>query len=157
MTSMQSIADAVNELAGKFSGQLLQPADAGYETARKVHNGLVDKRPELIARCSGVADVVDALDLARKLSLEVAVRGGGHNVAGRATIDGGLMIDLLPMKGIYVDRQARRARAQGGVTWGEFNRETQLHGLATTGGVASTSGSAGVTPGGGSGGGEGQE
>ncbi len=147
MTS--SLADAVTELAGRFSGQLLQPADAGYEEARKVHNGLIDKRPALIARCRGVADVVDAVKLARKLSLEVAVRGGGHNVAGRATIDGGLMIDLSPMKGIHVDPEGRTARAQGGVTWGELNRETQLHGLAVTGGVVSTTGIAGLTLGGG--------
>src|SRR4249919_62249 len=113
MTS--SLADAVIELASRFSGRLLQPADAGYEEARKVHNGLVDKRPALIARCRGVADVVDAVDLARKLGLEVAVRGGGHNVAGRATIEGGLMIDLMPMKGIHVDPNARIVRAQGGI------------------------------------------
>jgi FAD/FMN-containing dehydrogenase len=149
MSSVPSVADAVSELAGKFSGQLLQPADAGYEDARKVHNGLVNKRPALIARCRGVADVVDAVDLARKLDLEVAVRGGGHNVAGRATVEGGLMIDLMPMKGIYVDPNARTVRAQGGVTWAEFNRETQLHGLAVTGGVVSTTGIAGLTLGGG--------
>lgn len=149
MTSVPSVGDAVAELAGKFSGQLLQPADAGYEEARKVHNGLVDKRPALIARCRGVADVVDAIDLAHKLSLEVAVRGGGHNVAGRATVDGGLMIDLAPMKGIHVDPYARTACAQGGVTWAELNRETQLHGLAVTGGVVSTTGIAGLTLGGG--------
>jgi FAD/FMN-containing dehydrogenase len=149
MTSVPSVADAVVELASKFSGQLLQPADAGYEEARKVHNGLVNKRPALIARCCGVTDVVDAVNLARKLSLEVAVRGGGHNVAGRATVDGGLMIDLAPMKGIHVDPHARTARAQGGVTWAELNRETQLHGLAVTGGVVSTTGIAGLTLGGG--------
>jgi len=96
-----------------------------------------------------VADVVDAVNLARKLSLEVAVRGGGHNVAGRATVDGGLMIDLAPMKGIHVDPDAHTARAQGGVTWAELNRETQLHGLAVTGGVVSTTGIAGLTLGGG--------
>src|SRR6266542_1141504 len=147
MTS--SLADTFIELASRFSGELLQPADAGYEEIRKVHNGLVDKRPLLIARCRGVADVVDAVKLARKLNLEVAVRGGGHNVAGRATIDGGLMIDLAPMKGIHVDPRARTARAQGGVTWAEFNRETQLHELAVTGGVVSTTGIAGLTLGGG--------
>ena len=114
-----------------------------------MHNGLVDKRPALIARCRGVADVVDAIKLAQSLGLEVAVRGGGHNVAGRATIDGGLMIDLAPMKGIHVDPRTRTARAQGGVTWAEFNRETQLHGLAVTGGVVSTTGIAGLTLGGG--------
>src|SRR6185503_8598567 len=112
MASAPSVADAVTELAGRFSGQLLQPADAGYEEARKVHNGLVNKRPALIARCLGVADVVDAVSLARKLNLEVAVRGGGHNVAGRATVEGGLMIDLAPMKGIHVGPGARTARAQ---------------------------------------------
>ncbi len=149
MTLVPTVADAVTELANKFSGQLLQPTDAGYEEARKVHNGLVNKRPALIARCRGVADVVDAVDLARKLGLEVAVRGGGHNVAGRATVEGGLMIDLMPMKGIHVDPNARTVRAQGGVTWAELNRETQLHGLAVTGGVVSTTGIAGLTLGGG--------
>ena len=149
MTSIPSLAESVTELGSRFSGQLLQPADAGYEEARKVHNGLVNKRPILIARCRGVADVVDAVNLARKLDLEVAVRGGGHNVAGRATVEGGLMIDLTPMKGIHVDAHARTARAQGGVTWAELNREMQLHGLAVTGGVVSTTGIAGLTLGGG--------
>jgi FAD/FMN-containing dehydrogenase len=137
------------ELAPGFSGQLLQPTDAGYDDARRVHNGLVDKRPAVIARCAGVADVADAVKLARTLDLDVAVRGGGHNVAGRATIDGGLMIDLSTMKGIHVDVRARTARAQGGVLWKEFNRETQIHGLATTGGVVGTTGIAGLTLGGG--------
>ena len=149
MTSVPSVADAVTELAGRFTGQLLQPLDVGYEEARKVHNGLVNKRPALIARCRGVADIVDAINLARKLSLEVAVRGGGHNVAGRATVEGGLMIDLAPMKGIHVDADAHTVRAQGGVTWAELNRETQLHGLAVTGGVVSSTGIAGLTLGGG--------
>ena len=119
MRSNVSLADAVGELAAKFTGQLLHPADVGYDEARKVHNGLIDKRPALIARCRGVADVVDAVNLARETGLEVAVRGGGHNVAGRATVDGGLMIDLAPMKGIHVDPHARTVRAQGGVTWAE--------------------------------------
>jgi hypothetical protein len=142
-------AEAVTTLGKTFAGQLLQPADPGYEEARKVHNGLVDKRPALIARCLGVADIVEVVHLARTLNLEVAVRGGGHNVAGRATVDGGLMIDLSLMKGIHVDPKARTTRAQGGVTWGELNRETQLYGLATTGGVVSTTGIAGLTLGGG--------
>ena len=149
MSSVRSVAEVAGELSATFSGQLLRPADAGYEEARKVHNGLVDKRPALIARCRGVADVVDAVNLTRKLGLEVAVRGGGHNVAGRATIDGGLVIDLSPMKGIEVDPKGRTVRAQGGVTWGELNRETQLHGLAVTGGVVSSTGIAGLTLGGG--------
>jgi len=149
MLPIRSLADAAAELAGTFRGELLQPMDAGYEDARRVHNGLVDKRPALIARCRGVADVVEALDLTRRLGLEGAIRGGGHNVAGRATIDGGVMIDLSPMKAIHVDAEGRTAWAQGGVTWGELNRETQLHGLAVTGGVISSTGISGLTLGGG--------
>src|SRR3954453_7087039 len=149
MSSFRSVAEMATELSGTFSGHLLRPADVGYEQARSVHNGLVDKRPALIAQCRGVADVVDAVNLTRKLGLEVAVRGGGHNVAGRATIDGGLVIDLSPMKGIYVDPKNRTVRAQGGVTWAELNRETQLHGLAVTGGTVSNTGIAGLTLGGG--------
>ena len=140
---------SVADLTARFSGQLLQSTDAGYDDARRVHNGLIDKRPALIARCRNVADVVDAVNHARESALEVAVRGGGHNVAGRATIDGGLMIDLALMKGIHVDPKARTARAQGGATWGEYNRETQVHGLASTGGVISTTGIGGLTLGGG--------
>ncbi len=149
MTSRASLTDAVTQLAGTFSGQLLQPLDRGYDEARSVHNGLVEKRPALIARCRGVADIGDAVKLAREHGLEVSIRGGGHNVAGRAVVDGGLMIDLSLMKGIHVDPKARTARAQGGVLWTEFNRETQLHGLATTGGIVSTTGVAGLTLGGG--------
>jgi len=137
------------ELAPGFAGQLLQPADAAYDEARRVHNGLVDKRPALVARCAGVADVADAVTLARALNLEIAVRGGGHNVAGKACVEGGLMIDLSPLKGIHVDVAARTVRAQGGVLWKELNRETQLFGLATTGGVVGTTGIAGLTLGGG--------
>jgi hypothetical protein len=137
------------QLAPGFTGRLLQPTDGEYEDARRVHNGLVDKRPAIIARCRGVADICDAVKLARALNMDVAVRGGGHNVAGHATIEGGLMIDLMPMKGIHVDPRARVARAQGGVLWSEFNRETQVHGLATTGGVVGSTGIAGLTLGGG--------
>jgi FAD/FMN-containing dehydrogenase len=149
MTDVSSISAAVGELSAKFVGHLLQPTDTAYDEARKVHNGLIDKRPALIAQCQGMADIVDAVHLARRLQLAVAVHGGGHNVAGRATIDGGLMIDVSPMKGIHVDATALTVRAQGGVTWAELNRETQLHGLATTGGVVSTTGIAGLTLGGG--------
>ncbi len=144
-----SSAITLDQLAPTFTGQLLQPADAGYDDARRVHNGLIDKRPALVARCRGTADVADAVKLARSMNLEIAVRGGGHNVGGRGTIDGGVMIDLAPMKGIHVDPVKRTARAQGGVLWKEFNRETQLHGLATTGGVVGTTGIAGLTLGGG--------
>lgn len=149
MPSISSVADAAAELAPAFIGELLRPGDTGYDEARRVHNGLIDKRPALIARCRGVADVVDALNLSRRLGLELAVRGGGHNVAGLATIDGGVMIDLTLMKGIHVDPKARTVRAEGGTTWAEINRATQLHGLAVTGGVVSSTGVAGLTLGGG--------
>jgi FAD/FMN-containing dehydrogenase len=149
MTHVSKIAQSLEALEKTFSGRLLRPGDAGYDEARHVHNGLIDKRPALIARCVGTADVADAIKLGRQLELEIAVRGGGHNVGGRATVEGGLMIDLAPMKGLHVDVKARTARAQGGVTWGEFNRATQLHGLATTGGAISTTGVAGLTLGGG--------
>ena len=98
MTSTTAINEAVAAASAGFSGRLIQPEEAGYDEARRVHNGLVDKRPALIARCQGVADVVDAVLLARNLGLEAAVRGGAHNVAGRATVDNGLMIDLSLMK-----------------------------------------------------------
>jgi FAD/FMN-containing dehydrogenase len=141
--------DAITALTSRFSGQLLKPTDAGYDAARRLHDGLIDKRPFLIARCRNTSDVVDAVNFARENAFKVSVRGGGHNVAGRAAIDGGLMIDLSLMKGIHVDPNARTARAQGGVTWGEYNRETQLHGLASTGGAVSTTGIGGLTLGGG--------
>jgi len=149
MTAVRSVAAAAAVLGNSFSGELLKPGEAGYEEARKVHNGLVDKRPALIARCRQTADVADAIKLTQRLGLEVAVRGGGHNVAGRATIDGGVMIDLVPMREIRVDPENRRVRAQGGVTWAELNRETQRYGLAVTGGVVSSTGIAGLTLGGG--------
>src|SRR5215831_10421017 len=116
-----SLAEAIAQLSPTFAGQLLLRHDAGYDDVRRVHNGLIDKRPAVIARCHGTADVVDAVKLARTLGLEVAVRGGGHNVAGRATVDDGLMIDLAPMKGIHVDAVRKTVRAQGGVTWKELN------------------------------------
>jgi FAD/FMN-containing dehydrogenase len=144
-----AVSDRIAALASRFCGQLLQPTDAGYDAARRIHNGLIDKHPFLIARCRNVADVVDAVNFAREHAVEVAVCGGGHNVAGRAAIDDGLMIDLSSMKGIHVDPNTRTARAQGGVTWGEYNRETQLHGLASTGGAVSTTGIGGLTLGGG--------
>lgn len=149
MTSEAPESARTEGLRAGLAGRLIQPGDPGYDEARRVHNGLVDKRPRIIARCRGVADVVDAIRLARELGLEVAVRGGGHNVAGRAMVDDGLVIDLSAMKGIHVDARTRTARAQGGVVWGELDRETQLHGLATTGGIVSTTGIAGLTLGGG--------
>jgi FAD/FMN-containing dehydrogenase len=148
MMSM-TFASSVTDLAKTFSGRIIQPTDPEYEDARRVHNGLIDKRPALIARCGGAGDIVDAIKTARDYGLDIAVRGGGHNVAGRSTIDGGLLIDLSRMTGIHVDPKSRIAVAQGGATWNLFNRETQLHGLATTGGVVSTTGIGGLTLGGG--------
>lgn len=149
VTAVRSVAAEAAEFGKTFRGKLMRLGDAGYEEARKVHNGLVNKRPALIAQCGSASDVADAIRLAQRLGLEVAVRGGGHNVAGRATIDGGLMIDLSPMKGIQVDPGRRRVRAQGGVTWGQLDRATQQYGLAVTGGVVSSTGIAGLTLGGG--------
>lgn len=125
------------------------PSDAGYETARRVWNAFIDKRPALIARCTGVADVIRAVEFAQKHQLSVAVRGGGHNVAGHATCDGGMVIDLSAMRGIGLDLVRRRATAQAGATWGDLDHETQAYGLATPGGMVSTTGLAGLTLGGG--------
>jgi FAD/FMN-containing dehydrogenase len=136
-------------LTGTFSGTVLLPDDDAYDDARRVHNGLIDRRPALIARCQGAADIADAIGIARSSGLEISVRGGGHNVAGRAVADGGVMIDLAPMKGIHVDPAARTVRAQGGVIWSELNREAHAHGLAVTGGAISSTGIAGYTLGGG--------
>jgi hypothetical protein len=142
---------AVAEFSAGFAGTVIRPGDEGYDTARAVFNGMYDRRPALIARCGGVADVVAALGLARESGLEVAVRGGGHSVPGYSTCDDGIVIDLTPMKGVFVDPNVRSARAAGGVTWGEFDRETQAFGLATTGGRVTTTGIAGLTLGSGSG------
>ena len=142
-------AGRLEALHTAFSGSVLEPGGDGYEQARRVHNGLIDRRPALIARCSNTADIVDAVKFARAEGLDICVRGGGHNVAGRAVADGAMMIDLAPMKGIHVDPGARTVRAQGGVLWRELNRETAAHGLAVTGGAISTTGIAGLTLGGG--------
>ena len=142
-------AGLLEALTGTFSGTVLLPDDDGYDDARRVHNGLIDRRPALIARCQGAADIADAIGIARSSGLEISVRGGGHNVAGRAVADGGVMIDLAPMKGIHVDPAARTVRAQGGVIWSELNREAHAHGLAVTGGAISSTGIAGYTLGGG--------
>jgi FAD/FMN-containing dehydrogenase len=148
-TTVDFDVERLEALRGAFSGEVLHSGDDGYDSARKVHNGLVDRRPALIARCRGTADIVDALKFARDSGFEISIRGGGHNVAGRAVVDDALMIDLSLMKGIHVDPEARTVRAQGGVLWGELNRETAAHGLAVTGGVISTTGIAGLTLGGG--------
>jgi FAD/FMN-containing dehydrogenase len=142
-------AGRLDALREGFSGTVLEPGDGSYDEARRIHNGLVDRRPAVVARCLNTADVADAVRFARAEGLDICVRGGGHNVAGRAVVDAALMIDLAPMKGIHVDPGAMTLRAQGGVLWREFNREAAAHGLATTGGAISTTGIAGYTLGGG--------
>jgi FAD/FMN-containing dehydrogenase len=144
-------ASAVAELAAGFAGELIQPPDPGYDRARAVFNGMIDRRPALIARCTGPADAVAAVRFARAQELLVAVRAGGHSVPGYGTCDGGIVIDVSPMKGIWVDPEAGTARCQSGLLWGEFDRETQLFGLATTGGRRTSTGVAGQTLGSGSG------
>ena len=129
-------------------GQLLTPAEADYEAARRMWNAMIDKRPALIARCEGAADVGKAVRFAVAHNLLVSVRGGGHNVAGTAVCHGGLMIDLSRMRGIRVDPVARTALAQPGLLWQDFDQETQAYGLATTGGVVGETGIAGLTLGG---------
>ena len=136
-------------LADRISGSVLRPNDAGYESARAVHNGLIDRRPAVIVRCRTTNDVVEALAVARRTGLEVSVRGGGHNAAGRAVTEGGVMIDLAEMKAISVDPARATATVQGGVTWAELNDAAGAHGLAVTGGAVSTTGVAGYTLGGG--------
>jgi len=140
---------SIDTFRSSLRGELLRPGDADYDATRAVWNGMIDKRPALIARCTGTADVIEAVNFAREHQMLVSIRSGGHNVAGNAVCDDGLMIDLSPMKGIWVDPTQRTARAQAGVLWGEFDRETQQFGLATTGGVVSTTGVAGLTLGGG--------
>jgi FAD/FMN-containing dehydrogenase len=139
----------IRALDQSLRGCLIRPDQEGYETARLVWNGMIDRRPALIAQCAGVEDVIAAVNFARRHELLVAVRGGGHNVAGHATCDGGLVIDLSPMKAIVVDPEARIARAEGGATWGDLDRATQQYGLATPGGAVSDTGIAGLTLGGG--------
>jgi FAD/FMN-containing dehydrogenase len=139
----------VTELAAQVSGPVLGPEDAGYDAARAVHNGLIDRRPAVIVRCRKTSDVVAALALARREGLEASIRGGGHNVAGRAVTDSGVMIDLAEMKRIDVDPDQRTATAEGGVLWAELNNAAAAHGLAVTGGAISTTGIAGYTLGGG--------
>jgi FAD/FMN-containing dehydrogenase len=139
---------AVDEFRCRLRGEVLCAGEGGYETARQVWNGMIDRRPAVIARCAGVADVLQCVTFARDHDLLVSVRGGGHNIPGNAVCEGGLMVDLSGLKGISVDPQRRTAR-EGGVTWREFDHETQAFGLATTGGAVSDMGIAGLTLGGG--------
>ncbi len=139
----------VRELRSRFRGALLRPGEEGYDEARRVWNGAIDRRPALIARCAGTDDVRAAIRFAREQDLPVSIRGGGHSVVGYGVTDGGVMIDLSPLKAVTVDPGARTARAAGGLTWAELDLATQRHGLATTGGSVSSTGIGGVTLGGG--------
>src|SRR5881409_2817092 len=131
---------ACKDLKVSLRGELVRPDDTGYDEARKTYNAMIDKRPVLIARCAGTSDVIRCVNFARGHELLVSVRGGGHNVAGKAVCDGGLMIDLSRMKGLRVDPVQRTVHAQPGLTGGEFDRETQAFGLATPLGYSSTTG-----------------
>ena len=138
-----------DELRLAVRGPLITPGDPGYDESRVVYNGLFDRRPGLIVRCSGTADVIDAVNFARDRDLLVAVRGGGHSIAGHCIFDGAMMIDLSAMRGVSVDPATRTVRVAGGATWGDVDRETQVFGLAVPGGIVSTTGVAGLTLGGG--------
>ena len=144
-------AATLQSLREEIRGEVIVSGDPPYEDARRVWNAMADRYPAAIVRCSGVADVIRSVGFAQEHELIVAVRGGGHSVPGLSTCDGGVVIDLSPMKGVLVDPKKQIARAQGGVTWGLLDRETQQFGLATTGGVVSTTGIAGLTLGGGRG------
>jgi FAD/FMN-containing dehydrogenase len=143
--------EALVELRTLVRGNVLTPGDEGYERVRAPYNAMQIDQPALIVQCSGTADVVDAVNFARSNGLEVAVRGGGHSVAGLSSCNRGLLIDLSLMNGVFVDAEARLVRAQGGALWGDVDRETQIHGLAAPGGIVSDTGVAGLTLGGGEG------
>ena len=140
---------AFDELGARFRGELLLPTSPGYDTARRIWNGAIDRHPACIARCTGTADVAAAVRFARERDLEIAVRGGGHNVAGIAVCDDGIVIDLSAMRAVSVDPVERTALVQGGALWGDVDHETQAHGLATTGGIVGHTGVGGLSLGGG--------
>ena len=153
LTGTDSALDeaVVEQFVSRLRGELLRSGDAEYEEARQVWNGVIDRQPALIVRCADAGDVIDSVNFARENDLLVAVRGGGHNVAGTASADGGLVIDLSAMKEIEVDPERRTVRAGAGVTIGELDEETQKHGMATPMGVVSETGIAGLTLNGGMG------
>ena len=151
MPDHAAVTAAVEELSGAFAGTIIQPSEASYDEARAVWNGMFDRKPALIARCSSAADVQAAVNFARENNWVVSVRGGGHSTVGYSTCDDGIVIDLSAMNSIEVDPEAKTARADAGMTWGQFDAATQEHGLAVTGGRFSTTGIAGLTLGSGSG------
>ena len=140
---------AVEEFKTGLRGEIILPSDDGYDEVRKLYNAMIDKRPSLIVRCAGVADVINSVNFARSNDLLLAVRGAGHNVAGLATCDGGIVIDLTQMKGMRIDLAAKTVRCEPGLTWSEVNHDLQGFGLAATGGFISTTGIGGLTLGGG--------
>ncbi len=140
---------ALDKFQSALRGQLIQPGDEGYDEARKIWNGMIDRRPAFIVRCAGISDVIEAVNFARTNHLLTSVRSGGHNIPGNSVCDGGIMIDLSLMKSVRVDAETKTARAESGLTWAEFDHETQAFGLATTGGTVSNTGIAGLTLGGG--------
>ena len=140
---------AVQQLRASVRGAVIRPDDEAYETARRIWNGMIDRRPAVIVRCAGVADVVTAVNFARDRDLRIAVRGGGHSAAGHAVCDDGLVVDLTTLTGVRVDPRTQTAHAQGGLLWKDLDHETQEFGLATTGGTVSNTGIAGLTLGGG--------
>jgi FAD/FMN-containing dehydrogenase len=147
MTSMN--IGVINDFKTKLRGTLLQPSDTGYDEARQIWNAMIDRRPGLIVRCRGTSDVRVAVRFAREHDIPVAVRGGGHNIAGNALCDDGMVIDLSGMRAVHVDREGKKAFVQGGATLGDFDHEAQSHGLATPLGINSTTGVGGLTLGGG--------
>lgn len=142
---------AVETLTGAVRGSIVTPQDPAYDETRTVYNAMIDRRPDIIVRCANTADIVNAVRFARENDLPIAVRGGGHNVAGSSLNDGGIVIDLSLMNGVHVDPAAKTVRAQGGATWGDVDRETQQFGLAAPGGNVSSTGVGGLTLGGGMG------
>jgi len=138
-------AEALEALSQQVRGPVLTPGDPAYDVARSIWNGLIDRRPALIVQCSGAADVVDAVNFAREQGLTLSIKAGGHNVAGNAVNDDGIVLDLSQLRGVHVDPALQTVRVQGGATWGDLDRETQLFGLAVPGGVVSTTGVAGLT------------
>jgi len=148
-TSVSLSKSKLDEFSQQIRGDLIYRDDGRYERVRAIWNGMIEGSPTAIVRCTGTADVVTAVDFARRHDLLLSVRGGGHNVAGHALCDGGLMIDLSPMKGVHVDPHTKTARVQPGINLGDLDRETPLFGLATPTGIVSKTGLAGLTLGGG--------
>ncbi|MEX2421807.1 MAG: FAD-binding oxidoreductase, partial [Actinomycetota bacterium] len=140
---------STDDLRVQVRGSVISSDDEGYDEARKVYNAMIDRRPAVVVRAANAGDVMSAVNFARENGLDLAVRGGGHSVPGFGTCDGGVVIDLSGMRGVRVDPTASTARAEGGATWGDFNAATYPFGLATTGGIISTTGVAGLTLGGG--------